>query len=163
MTTWEELITPPTPIGRLVHCRMRWLGLSRAQLAALCGYRNRAKGTRRIEQICHGDLWRMEPLLAKLPTVLNLQQDVVMAAIEETRKQVEQRRPRRHYPLVWISHPDVDYYIYKHLRFIWLDEDLPVEEMHRQIRAEIARRQSTYPRMGPVDGYVIHFDRKRAE
>ena len=143
---------------------MRWLGLRRATLAARLGYTtNISKGMRRIDEVCRGDIAHLGPLLAKLPRALNLPEHLVTAAVEETPKQVKQRRPRHVYPRVWISHPDVDFYIHKHLRFIILDKDLSVESMHRQIRAEIARRQSTYPRMGPVDGYVIHFDRKRAE
>ena len=142
---------------------MRWLGLNRAQLAAMIGYTNVSKGCRRLDEMCHGDIAHLGPLLAKLPDVLDLPQDVVTEAIETTKKQVKQSRPRRHYPRAWISHPDVDYFIYKHLRGIWLDKAVPVEDMHRLIQTEIAWRQRTYRSLGPVDGYVIHFSAKHVE
>jgi hypothetical protein len=59
------------------------------QLAVRLGYRNISKGVRRLDRICHGELMGKDQILAKLPSALNLPEDVVAAAIQETRKQVE--------------------------------------------------------------------------
>ena len=43
------------PIGTLVRARMDALGLVRADLVARLGYANRAKGFRRVEELCTGN------------------------------------------------------------------------------------------------------------
>jgi hypothetical protein len=68
---------------------MKELGIRSGRLAVRLGYRNISKGVRRLDQVCHGDLVGKEQLLANLPHALGLPEDVVAAAIQETRKQIE--------------------------------------------------------------------------
>jgi hypothetical protein len=65
------------------------LRLPCGQVAARLGYRNLSKGARRLEQVSCGDLADKEALLAKLPRALDLAEEVVGAALEETRSQIE--------------------------------------------------------------------------
>jgi PAS domain S-box-containing protein len=79
----------PTPLGRLIQRRMRELGIRPAHLAARLGYHNMSKGSRRIDEVCRGDLAHKEQLLANLPKALDLPDDVVAAATDATRRQVD--------------------------------------------------------------------------
>jgi hypothetical protein len=72
-----------TPLGRLICMRMTSLGIRSGQVAARLGYRNIAKGVRRFDEVCRGDLAGKEQLLAKLPGALNFPEDVVAAVIQE--------------------------------------------------------------------------------
>jgi hypothetical protein len=82
------------PIGTLVSNRCRELSVSKAELVRQAGYRNVAKGLRRLHELCSGDLSKSAVLIHGLPGALALAPDLVSAAVEETRRQVEQARHR---------------------------------------------------------------------
>jgi hypothetical protein len=81
-----------TAFGRSIRQRIKCLGLRSGRLAARLGYRNISKGVRRLDRVCRGDLVGHDQLLANLPGALGLSGDVVAAAIEETRQEVERAR-----------------------------------------------------------------------
>jgi transcriptional regulator with XRE-family HTH domain len=159
----------PTPLGRLIQRREKELGLRRAQLAALFGYQNIGKGCRRLAQISQGDLRRMEPLLNKLPAVLDLPEDLVTAAIDEMRRTEREhkegeRRPNFR-PFAWIyTERNESGFIINFMRSRWVEFDasLPVEEIHRLVQATIERRQKTWT-LSAATGYALHFTPDRSE
>jgi PAS domain S-box-containing protein len=79
----------PTPLGRLIQRRLRELGIRSVHFAARLGYRNMSKGSRRIDQVCRGDLAHKEQLSGNSPKALDLPDDVVAAATDATRSQVD--------------------------------------------------------------------------
>jgi hypothetical protein len=71
------------------------LGLSKARFVRLAGYNNEAKES--------GDLmlsllaiWKLPTLIQRLPAALNLPDEVIHHAVQETRKQLDDRK-RRHW------------------------------------------------------------------
>jgi hypothetical protein len=72
----------------LIESRRRELGLSRAEFVAQAGYRNTAKGMRRLDSLLAGDLETTDGLIQGLPADLNLPKAVVNHAIEETRRKI---------------------------------------------------------------------------
>jgi hypothetical protein len=134
-------------------------------LARRLGYKNIGKGCRRLEQISQGDLARMDPLLAKLPAALDLTEHVVTAAIEETRQHVEAERRRNYRPVAAIitTGPKIQGLMDALLRGrrLWMifDASLPVEAIHRQIQAEIARRKEADLIEEPIAYRIFWADR----
>ncbi len=84
----------PLAIQILIKSRFRELGLSRSELVRQCGYRNIAKGIRRLDELYEGDLQRTTSLLLGLAVALELSPDVVQRALNETREQLEERASR---------------------------------------------------------------------
>jgi hypothetical protein len=80
------------PLDQLIRTRMKELGIRSGGLAARLGYLNLSKGARRVHELCGGDLVGKDWLLAKLPDALSLPEEVVTAAINETRKELERAR-----------------------------------------------------------------------
>jgi hypothetical protein len=74
------------PISVLVRSRCKILGLAPADLVRRCGYRNVAKGLRRLQQLHAGDVTRSVGLIGMLPPALGVPVDVVNAAVEETQR-----------------------------------------------------------------------------
>ena len=70
---------------QLIRQRMQDLGITRGELARRMGYANVAKGCRRLDQICAGDVKIPENLRAELARGLEVDADVVNEAIEFTR------------------------------------------------------------------------------
>ena len=79
------------PIRDLVETRLKGLGIRPGTLARRCGYKNLAKGIRRIEAMSCGDLdapsTRM--MLKALPVALEVDEGVVEAAVHETVTAIE--------------------------------------------------------------------------
>src|SRR5712671_3473521 len=93
MTThFSDLNNDRLPIHDLVEIRLRELGIRRNEFARRCGFKNIAKGIRRIEAMCSGDLdsapSRM--ILKALPVALEVSDDIVSAAVRETAASVEE-------------------------------------------------------------------------
>ena len=83
---------PPLPIRILICTRQKALGLSKTALAQRLGYRNKAKGIRRLDQVCDGQINQTDALIRALPEALEVEPAVVDAAITETEEQLRQAR-----------------------------------------------------------------------
>ena len=80
----------PLAITTLITTRCQEFGLTRAQLVKRAGYKNEAKGIRRLEGLLAGDLETSKSLIQGLPTALDLPANLINRTIEETRRQIEQ-------------------------------------------------------------------------
>ena len=71
------------PIHDLIESRLERLGIRRSELARQCGFNNVAKGIRRIDAICQGDMESpgAKMVLDALPTALEVDKESVEAAI----------------------------------------------------------------------------------
>jgi hypothetical protein len=87
----------PTPIQQLIEDRCQYLGLSRRQLVRRAGYRNLAKGLRRLDELLAGELRTTRGLIERLPGALDVPAETVIAAVSETDRQrrAEQERAYR--------------------------------------------------------------------
>ena len=68
-------------IAALIRSRMAELGLSRGELAKQLGYKNIAKGIRRIDILCDGDLEGTKQFLDVLPQALETSAETVKLAL----------------------------------------------------------------------------------
>jgi hypothetical protein len=68
------------------------LGLSHKELVRRAGYKNIAKGLRRLEQLCGADFKGSAGLIAMLPSALDVPVDVVKQSVEETRRFLHESR-----------------------------------------------------------------------
>jgi len=76
-------------IATLIQSRMTELGLSRGEFAKRLGYKSIAKGIRRIDALCDGDLEGTKQFLDVLPQALETSADTVKRALEETVREIE--------------------------------------------------------------------------
>jgi hypothetical protein len=76
-------------IATLVRSRMIELGLSRGEFAKRLGYKNIAKGIRRIDVLCDGDLEGTKHFLDVLPQALETSADTVKRALDQTVREIE--------------------------------------------------------------------------
>jgi hypothetical protein len=66
-------------IATIIRSRMTELGLSRGEFAKRLGYKNIAKGIRRIDVLCEGDIDGTKHFLDVLPQALETSAETVMA------------------------------------------------------------------------------------
>jgi hypothetical protein len=85
-----------TAISSLINTRLHALRISRVELVGRCGFKNIAKGLRRLNEVCVGDFSRAGFLLTRLPDALSLEPQVVTAAILATRQAQVQRQEQRY-------------------------------------------------------------------
>src|SRR4029077_6584760 len=83
------------PTATLIRNRCLELGLNKARLVRLAGYKNEAKGIRRLNSLIAGDLETTRWLIQKLPAALNLSTDVISGALEQTRKKIAPMKRRK--------------------------------------------------------------------
>src|ERR1700730_18634535 len=76
-------------IATLIRSRMTELGLSRGDFAKRLGYKNIAKGIRRIDVLCDGDLERTKQFVDVLPQALEIPAETVTLALEQTVRELE--------------------------------------------------------------------------
>jgi integrase len=76
-------------IATLIQSRMTELGLSRGEFAKRLGYKNVAKGIRRIDVLCDGDLEGTKHFLDVLPQALETSAETVKLALEQTVRELE--------------------------------------------------------------------------
>ncbi len=76
-------------IAALIRSRMTELGLSRGEFAKRLGYKNIAKGIRRIDVLCDGDLEGTKHFLDVLPQALETSAETVKRALEQTIRELE--------------------------------------------------------------------------
>ena len=67
-------------IATLIRSRMTELGLSRGEFAKRLGYKNVAKGIRRIDALCEGDIEGTKQFLDTLPQALETSAETVQLA-----------------------------------------------------------------------------------
>jgi hypothetical protein len=88
MSTANSFISEPLAIESLIVDRSRVLDLSRSNLLRRAGYKNIAKGLRRLDELLAGDLDKTRDLIRALPAALDVPSEVVEHAIGETRRRI---------------------------------------------------------------------------
>jgi hypothetical protein len=86
MSTAKSVISEPPAIGSLIINRLRVLNLPREHLLRRAGYKNIAKGLRRLDELLAGELGKTRDLIRALPAALDVPPEVVDRAIEEIRR-----------------------------------------------------------------------------
>ena len=76
-------------IATLIRSRTTGLGLSRGELAKRLGYKNLAKGIRRIDALCEGDIEGTKQFLDMLPQALETSAETVKLALDQTVRELE--------------------------------------------------------------------------
>jgi len=76
-------------IATLIRSRMTELGLSRGEFAKRLGYKNLAKGIRRIDALCDGDIEGTKQFLDVLPQALQTSAETVKLALDQTVREIE--------------------------------------------------------------------------
>ena len=76
-------------VAVLIRSRMTELGLSRGEFAKRLGYKNLAKGIRRIDALCEGDLEGTKHFLEALPQALETSGETVKRALDQTVREIE--------------------------------------------------------------------------
>jgi hypothetical protein len=76
-------------IAALIRSRMAELGLSRDEFAKRLGYKNFAKGIRRIDVLCDGHLEGTKHFLDVLPQALEISSETVKRALDQTGRELE--------------------------------------------------------------------------
>ena len=167
------------PIHELIDRRSTALQIGRRELASRCGYGNLAKGLRRIDALCAGQLGSQaaEKVVVALPQALEIDKaEIVTAllaskALLQERKDAEAAEAEEHWraaftPHGWLigerEHPH-SITIYAAAggpsRFLHIPLDLtqlPVTYAHQG--AEALRRNSRDPFHGKHVGYWINYD-----
>ena len=85
-------------IAALIRSRMAELGLSRGEFVKRLGYKNIAKGIRRIDVLCDGDLEGTKHFLDVLPQALETSAETVKLALDQTVREIElaeKQEPKR--------------------------------------------------------------------
>jgi hypothetical protein len=77
-------------IEALILDRSKALGLSRPDLVRRAGFKNVAKGLRRLDELCGGELKTTASLIAGLPAALELPPDVITDTIRKTVQQLDE-------------------------------------------------------------------------
>src|ERR1700730_2008483 len=76
-------------IATLIRSRMTEPGLSRGEFAKRLGYKDIAKGIRRIDALCEGDIEGTKQLLDALPQALETSAETVTLALDQTVREIE--------------------------------------------------------------------------
>ena len=76
-------------IAALIRSRTTELGLSRGEFAKRLGYKNVAKGIRRIDALCDGNIDGTKQFLDALPQALETSADTVKRALDQTVRELE--------------------------------------------------------------------------
>ena len=76
-------------IATLIRSRMTELGVSRGEFAKRLGYKNIAKGIRRIDALCEGGIEGTKHFLDALPQALETSAETVKRALDQTVRELE--------------------------------------------------------------------------
>src|ERR1700737_5617334 len=76
-------------IATLIRSRMTEIGLSRGEFAKRLGYKNIAKGIRRIDALCEGDIEGTKQVFDVLPQALETSAETVKLARDQTVREIE--------------------------------------------------------------------------
>lgn len=168
-----------TAISSLINIRSQALRISRSELATRCGFKNIAKGVRRLDHVCGGDFSHAGFLLSHLPDALSFEPCVVEAAIVATR-QAKQREEDQSYrdgfrphaiifcerttpePLFVAAVIGID----RILRIDFAEGSAPVTYVKQALMGvsqKLARwNSSSLPAFGRPTGFVINYSYDRA-
>ena len=80
------------PIATFIMERSAALKLRRSDLVRRAGFKNVAKGLRRLDELCSGELKTTASLISSLPVALELPPEVIDAAIGQTEQQIVEAR-----------------------------------------------------------------------
>jgi hypothetical protein len=92
MSKVNSFISDPLPIGSLIANRLRVLDLPPGHFLRRAGYKNIAKGLRRLDELLAGELVKTRDLIRALRAALDVPPEVVEHAIEETRRRTTEAR-----------------------------------------------------------------------
>jgi hypothetical protein len=76
-------------IAALIRSRMAEFGLSRGEFVKRLGYKNVAKGIRRIDALCDGDIEGTKQFLEVLPQALETSAEIVKRVLDQTVRELE--------------------------------------------------------------------------
>jgi hypothetical protein len=76
-------------IAALIRSRITELGLSRGEFVKRLGYKNIAKGIRRIDVLCEGNVEGTKQLMDVLPQALETSAEIVTLALDQTVREIE--------------------------------------------------------------------------
>jgi hypothetical protein len=76
-------------IATLIRSRMTELGLSRGEFAKRLGYKNIAKGIRRVDALCEGDIEGTKQVFDGLPQALETSAETVTRALDQAVREIE--------------------------------------------------------------------------
>ena len=79
-------------IAGLILERSQALALTRSDLVRRAGFKNVAKGLRRLDELCAGDLKSTASLIAGLPAALEVPPEAVTEAIRRTEQQIAEAK-----------------------------------------------------------------------
>jgi hypothetical protein len=83
-------MSEPFPIEVLIRTRSNELGLRPTDLVLRAGYKNVAKGLRRLDELYSGNFEGASGLIERLTAALNLPETTIRQAIEDSRRQIAQ-------------------------------------------------------------------------
>jgi hypothetical protein len=78
------------PIDEMISSRCNELDIGPVELVRRCGYKNLAKGLRRLEVLRLGEMKSTRGLISGLPHALDLPAEVVQKAVEDTTRQLHE-------------------------------------------------------------------------
>jgi hypothetical protein len=84
----QDEVTNQFAIAAVIQNRCAALRLGRSDLVRRAGYKNIAKGIRRLDALCAGDLNTTASLIAGLPAALELPPEEVAAAVRQIQEQI---------------------------------------------------------------------------
>jgi len=164
-------------IQALILDRCRALGLSRSELVRRAGFKNVAKGIRRLDELCGGELQKTEWLMKGLPSALELAPRRVADALRETEKQLAEIKRRADAERRASFHPSAyllgtetrptQITIYgisggaERWRRIPLDLSQPAVTFVQQALI-VVRKTQVVPFYGPTIGFVVNYSPDRA-
>jgi hypothetical protein len=76
-------------IATLIGSRLTELGLSRGEFVKRLGYKNIAKGIRRIDVLCEGNIEGTKQFMDVLPQALETAAEIVTLALDQTVREIE--------------------------------------------------------------------------
>ena len=76
-------------IAALIRSRLTELGLSRGEFAKRLGYKNIAKGIRRIDDLCEGNIEGTKQFMEVLPQALETSAEIVTLALDQMVREIE--------------------------------------------------------------------------
>ena len=76
-------------IATLIRSRLTELGLSRGEFVKRLGYKNIAKGIRRIDVLCEGNIEGTKQFIDVLPQALETSAEIVTLALDQTVRELE--------------------------------------------------------------------------
>lgn len=162
----------------LIESRCRDLALTAPDLIHRAGYRNTAKGLRRLEALRNCDLASSRGLIAKLPEALDLPPDSIADAVEETHREIHEREEQawraafKPHAII-ITEREIPTQIViallvgapRHLRIdfdLSKDRSTFISQTLRELELRLQRFNGLIPFFGAAIGVIVNFAPERA-